>query len=94
MGAEPDTAHRVSRDDLVLEYICRFSIQLVGELIDPRHVVVERSLRRIAKEAADRFSDECTAIRSDVIDPFCEIVGDRDLDRHTAKVSEECGHSQ
>ena len=39
--AGPGTTHLASRNDLVLENILCFSIQLVSELVDPSHLVLE-----------------------------------------------------
>lgn len=41
MDAEHDTTHRASRNNLVLENIFCFSIQLVRELVDPSYFVFE-----------------------------------------------------
>jgi hypothetical protein len=92
--AARDTAHRASRQNLVLENIFCLSIQLVSELVDSGYLVFESCSGRIAEQTSDRFSDERCPIRCDVVDLFREIVGNRDVYAHTIKVRQECVEGQ
>jgi hypothetical protein len=85
--AEPGTTHHVSRNDLVLENVLRFSIQLVSELVDPSDLVFDSGSIRIAEQTPDRFSDEGCPIRRNLVDLFGEIVGNGDVDAHSILVS-------
>jgi hypothetical protein len=83
------TAHRASRNDLVLENIFRFSIQLVSELIDPRYLFFESWTGRVAEEPSNRLGHERRPVCRQVVDLFGEIVRDGDLHAHGFKVSED-----
>ncbi len=86
--AEPDTAHRASRNDLVLEDFFCFSIQLVGKLIDPSYLVLESCSGSVAEQASNCFRHECGSVSRNVIDLFRKIIGDCDVHAHTIKVSQ------
>jgi len=87
--AEHDTTHRASRNSLILEDILRFSIQLVGELVDPSNLVFERRNESIAQKTSDRFGHERCPIGRNVVDLFREFVGKCDVHAHAIKVSQE-----
>lgn len=85
--AERDTTHRASRNDLVLEDVFCFSIQLVSKLVDARYFVFERCSGRVAEKAANRFSHEGGSVGRNLVDLFCEIIRNGDVCAHTIKVS-------
>lgn len=82
MDAERDTTHRVSRQNLVLQDVFCFPIELVSEFVDPRDFVFRRWLRRIVKKPANRFGDESGPVMRYLIDLFGQIVRNRDLYTH------------
>jgi hypothetical protein len=93
-GAERDTTHRASRNDLVLENIFCFSIQLVSELVDPSDFVLQGCSGRIAEKTSDRFSHEGRPICRNMVDLLRKIIGNCDVYAHVIKVSQEHAEPQ
>ncbi|HUP59330.1 MAG TPA: hypothetical protein VNA69_02795 [Thermoanaerobaculia bacterium] len=54
--------------DLILENVFRFSIQLIGKLVDSSHLITGVRFGRFAEKPANRFRDERRAIGRDLID--------------------------
>jgi len=92
--AERDATHRVSRNDLILENIFRFSIELVRELADPSYFIFESRCGGVAEKTSNRFRHERCPVRRNMVDLFSEIIGNGDGYAHTIKVSQERTETQ
>src|SRR5207248_9386219 len=79
---ERDTARHGSRNDLVLENVLGFPIQLVRHGIDTSNLVDVGVSLRLAKTAAHRLEDEGSSVTSDAVNSGDEFVWKVKLNGH------------
>jgi hypothetical protein len=80
MDAAREQPCRVSQDDLMLQNLCGFLIQFVGQLVDSRGFIL--LYRRFVKQSTHRLGHEGIAVGGYVIDLRGEVVRKSDLNAH------------
>ena len=82
MGAGRDTARRVSRKDLILQYIFRFAIEFVGNFVDACNFIIRGRFGGLTEEAPNGFRDKRCAVGRDVVDLLRQILWKVHLHAH------------
>lgn len=80
---ERDTVLRESRNDLILQNIFGFSIELVSNTVYAGDLVYIDNFFCVTKKATNGLYDECGTIAGEVVDSRHELVGKIHLNGHT-----------
>jgi hypothetical protein len=82
MGGGPETTRRVSRNDLILENVLCFAIQLVSQFVDASDLVRNDRIGRVVQKTPDGLGYEGGSVIRNVVDLFCQFIRKSDLHAH------------
>jgi hypothetical protein len=73
---------RETSDDLILENVFCFAIQLVSQFIDASDLVRNDRVGRLVQKTPDGLGYEGGSVIRNVVDLFCQFIGKSDLHAH------------
>ncbi|HEX6640987.1 MAG TPA: hypothetical protein VF215_07725, partial [Thermoanaerobaculia bacterium] len=73
-----------SRNDLILEHVFGFAIELVGNCIDPCDLVIRGRLGSLTEQTPNRLSNKSRTIRRDMVDLRGQIFRKVHLNTHAS----------
>ena len=82
MDGGPETTRRVSRNDLILEHVFCFAIQLVSQFIDASDLIRNDRVDRVVQKTPDGLGYEGGSVIRNVVDLFCQFIRKSDLHAH------------